>query len=205
MMLFLLSLLNTLINYGEWVLEKGLEASNALLGVFRPKYYVIFKGSSVAYDVNAVSPFATGSRPAAWIYSPIDGAFFSWHQNLFGSLHNPLNKTHSIPVLSLEIVEKETGKVQYDLTEFIEKLQIRRSDGEVTNPSVAELVAAWTTRSQVVVDPARFVARFLDTMAETGEVEITDARPLGADAVDAATEEPVPAVAADTAEESKED
>lgn len=213
MFLLALSFLNTVIQYLEWSFEKGTEVINAVLSVFRPRYYILFKGSPVAYEANTVSPFATGSRPAGWVYSPTDKAFFGWHHSLFGSIHNPFNEVHSIPILSLEIIERETGRVQYDLTEFIESMHIRRASEDVAearNPSIAELVAAWTTRSHVVVDPERFFVRFMDTEANEVETGIDNMRPLNPSRMleihrDAGRNERAGEGTAEEAKEAKED
>jgi len=177
-MLYVLALVNSAMELFQWSYDKASKIKAAIESVFRPNYYIFFKGSSYAYDSAAVTTYGTGSREVEWVYSPTDQAFFAWNNTIFSSLHNYANVTHPIPVLSLEIIDKETQQVQYDLTEFLEKMSVRAPADSHRNPSVAEILAAWAMHSSIVVDPARFSVRLMDSAANELLTAADDQAPL---------------------------
>lgn len=178
MILYVLALVNSAIELGRWSYDKAIKIKAAIESVFRPNYYIFFKGTPYAYDSAAVTTYGTASREVEWVYSPTDQAFFAWNNTIFSSIHNYANATHPIPVLSLEIIDKETQQVQYDLTEFLEKMSVRAPADKHRNPSVAEILAAWAMHSSIVVDPACFSVRLMDSAANEVETAVDDQAPL---------------------------
>jgi hypothetical protein len=215
MLLALLGFLNSTMEFMRLVFEKAHELLDAVMGVFRPRFYIFFENSPFAYESSKISSYATGSRAPAWVYSPTDKMFFHWRHSIVNTVFNSFGVSHNLPIISLEVVNKETGKVDYDLTEFVEHLKVRQEGDRVerVNPSIAQILGAWALQSGVVVDPSRFSARFIDAEADERTVAADDMGGLGKVAAAAepvavaepvATAEPVVEPAA-PAEPAKED
>jgi hypothetical protein len=78
----------------------------------------------------------------------------------------------------MEVVNIETKEVQYDLTDFLEKMSVRAPADKHRNPCVADIMSAWTMHSSIVVDPSRFSVRLMDTAAREFEARVDDGVPL---------------------------
>ena len=184
MILYILALMNSVMEIFNWTYDKAGKIKAAVESVFRPRYYIFFKGSPFAYDSAEVTTYGTGSREVEYVYSTTDRAFFAWNNTIFSSIHNYANVTHPIPVLSMEVINNETKEVQYDLTDFLEKMSVRAPADKLRNPCVAEILSAWTLHSSIVLDPARFSVRLMDTAARELEARADDGVPLCDDAED---------------------
>lgn len=154
------------------------EILNAVKNVFRPKYYILFDGIPTAYDANTVAPYATGSAEPRWVFSPEDISFFEWNRTVYNTVHNFELQSKFLPVLSLEIVNKEDESVHYDLTDFLEQIKVRTTSEEDAYPSISDLIAAWTTRSGIVPNSKKFKASIFTKDAVSMNLDLTDTCPV---------------------------
>lgn len=161
-----------------WSISK--EIAQKVSEVFRPKYFIFFENIPVACNPSDISLYASGSARPQWLYDAKTKTFYAWddglHQSLPMGVHGGNFK--NLPVLSLEIVNTEEIKVQYDLTDFLEEVTVYESNARDPLPSLEHVLAAWTTHSHILLDSHKFKARMIDVMANTIEEPITDRRPL---------------------------
>jgi hypothetical protein len=152
--------------------ETLMELWSAFAGVFSEKKYVIFEGNPHAYHLGAVHTWASGSAVPHWLYNQTRKEFVSWDR-----LEN--NKTYALPYLSMEIMQGE--RVQYDLTDYIGELRVRSMSEERVYPTLAEVLAAWTTGSSVVLHPTRYSVRVITDEGDTHEYTLAGERILDAE------------------------
>ena len=134
-----------------------------------PQVFVFFKGVAGAFDARHVSLIASASAIPEFYYEPANHLFYPYIPTERQEDVRQ-GKQICLPMLSLEILDN-SGKVHYDLTDFLEKIRFVEREG-CTSPAVAHLVAAWQTSSHIIVDPTRFKARFLTSDAEEIECSL---------------------------------
>ena len=164
--------------------QKLIEIYSAVAGVFSEKKYIMFEDAPYAYHANQVHTWASASATAKWSYNRTLKEFVSW-----GDANH--TKSYSLPYLSMEIMQGE--RVQYDLTDYIGGLRVRSSAEERVYPTLAELLAAWTTGSYVVLHPTRYTVRVITEEGDTHEYTLDGEKVVEAAAAAAgevAAEEP---------------
>lgn len=189
--LLLLSLFNTISSLSGWAWTKTKEVSSAVASVFGPKLYLFFGQLPSPYPASSVVPYASGSAPATWLYDADSKAFHEWSGGKPVATGTPYKA--SLPILSMELIENETAF--YDLTDFLEDMIVyreRTSPAKTTFPTVGQILGAWTLSSGVVVDPARFKARMINSSAETIIIPLMDPRDLGTAAAEPLEEGEIP-------------
>jgi hypothetical protein len=155
-------------------LELGTEIFSAVTGVFQPRYYVLFGSRAGIYPVNAVNVSATRGATPSWLYSPMEHL-------LYASVHSLYRIINPLPILSLELVDTEAKRVEYDLTDFIEKVRVqtnRHLDNSVSHEvSISDIIDIWSVHSSIVPS-STLKARVMTAAAEQITTDIYDARPL---------------------------
>lgn len=153
------------------------EIIHAMIGVFVPAMFYLFKNTAGAYRVEDYSPWATGSTRPEWVYHAGNKTWYPWTGHLNDTLNPPTFHTHPLPVLSLEIVEGSAA--HYDLTDFLEPMRVGQlGDVLLQTPSIGQLVNVWATSSRIVVDRERFRARLIDSEGNVVETILNDWRDL---------------------------
>lgn len=133
----------------------------ACTGVFSDQKYVLFDGiPSCAYPLSHVSTWATGSAIPMWMYNASLREFWKWED-----VGCPNAKARTLPFLSMEIVHG--SRVHYDLTEYISSLRLKGTEPRGPSPTIPELLAAWSTTSQIILHPTRFTVRIITEMGDT--------------------------------------
>lgn len=162
-------------------IELGTEVLTAVTGVFQPRFYVLFGSRSGIYPINMVNTTATRGATPAWIYSPNDHLLCEWAGDVNSSVHTLYRIINPLPILSIELVDTEAKRVEYDLTDFIEKVRVqttRHLDNSVShNVSIADIVDIWSVHSSIVPS-STLKARVMTATAEQVTTDIFDARPL---------------------------
>ena len=160
------------------------------------------------YSLEKAVTYASAFAKPQWVWEPRDRNFFEWS----GSKEMALEHTEvrrPLPLLSLEVLDKDTQVVQYDLTDFIEGISVYTQSRAKAFPSMSQIIGAWSLGSGIVLDPHRFVVRYITKYAVTAEVAIetgeTNAYQLDVSELYGMTEEgeadaDVPEVAAKPAE-----
>lgn len=175
--LFLLRAYSKLSDVAVTTLSTIGEMIHAMIGVFVPDMFYLFKNTAGAYKVEDYSPWATGSTRPEWVYNTSNKTWYPWTGHLNDTLNPPTFHTHPLPVLSLEIVEGSAA--HYDLTDFLEPMRVGQlGDVLLQTPSVGQLVNVWATSSRVVVDRERFRARLIDSDGNVVETILNDWRDL---------------------------
>jgi hypothetical protein len=191
--LFLLRAYSKLSDVTTIALSTFGELIHAMIGVFVPKVYFMFRNVAGVYNIEDYAPWATGSARPEWVYHTGNSTWYPWTGHIHDTLNPPTFHTHPLPILSLEIVDGE--RAHYDLTDFLEPMRVGQlGDVLLQTPSVAHLVSAWSVSSRVVVDRERFRARLIDGDGNTVETVLNDWRDLrevleGAGESDAEAEE----------------
>jgi len=136
---------------------------------FVEKNYYLFENISPPFLTTSVNISASSSAVPEWYYLPDKNAFVEWqHDTSLSSLLE--SSPHALPILSMEIVDKDA--VVYDLTDFIEGLQIYNLNS-IFFPCIAHMLGAWSLSSGIVTDVTRgFTVRMIDTNANTIESSI---------------------------------
>jgi hypothetical protein len=144
-LMFLLPLYNSIDTFIRGFYYECTQIWNALRSAIGPKSYIFFEDSGAPYWSVQVTPTASGSAKPEWVYLDDKRCFVEW------GCTNSETKAISLPILSLEIIEKD--KVLYDLTEFLEHIQVYSEKGVF--PSILQLVGAWGLSSGIIVDMNR--------------------------------------------------
>ena len=127
----------------------------AVQSVFIPENYIFFRGIDMPYLDSKVNIKYSRSATPVWSYNPDTNAFKAWGTT--GSF------PHSLPILSLEILEGQ--QVIHDLTDFIERVRVFNS---MNSPDVKHLVHAWILSSELVLDYERGLKiRYINDQADT--------------------------------------
>jgi hypothetical protein len=136
---------------------------------FVEKNYYLFENISYPFLTSSVNISASSSAIPDWYYIPSRKAFLKWENNrTLSSLLE--SKPLALPVLSMEILDKSA--VVYDLTDFIEGLQVYSNDATLL-PSIAHILGAWSLSSGIILDVKRgFTARMINTDANTVESKV---------------------------------
>lgn len=164
--LFMLRMYTALSSWMEstWIILQKMYS--AVKGVFDDELYLFFADTAFAYPSRKVVTWTASSARPSWLYNATEGCFHEWCGSLISTRVKGEYKS-TLPYLSLEIMEGE--HVAYDLTDFIERLTVYREDEEEMYPTVEQVVAAWSTGSNILVDEKRHHLRMMDTSAETIE------------------------------------
>lgn len=118
----------------------------SVLNAFEPQVYYFFDTltPTQAYRNISVNENASSSAKVEWTYN-FDAKHFFEGAECSYSLHH-----RAYPYLSIELVENG-GRVAYDLTDFVEGLQIYSDSRNI--PSVGHIIAAWSLGSHIVLNP----------------------------------------------------
>ncbi len=150
-------------NYITAVVEYTKSVYAKFLNAFNPENYLIFDVNDTVYPEHLVNLSANLSATPVWVYSKDTTAF-----RLYGERGRlvPL----SLPYLSLVIVLD--GEVQYDITEYIEKLKVYTADNlDGPFPSLASVLSAWSLHSGVVLaNNKAIIYRIITDSGDTFEV-----------------------------------
>lgn len=161
--------------------DLGTEILSAVTGVFQPRFYVLFGSRAGIYPVNTVNTTATRGATPTWIYCPTEHLLCEWAGDVNSSVHTLYRIINPLPILSLELVDTEAKRVEYDLTDFVEKVRVqttRRLDDSVgSEVSVSDILDIWSVHSSIVPSSTLKV-RVMTTSAEQVTTDIYDARPL---------------------------
>jgi hypothetical protein len=132
--------------------------------IFGPQTYIFFQGITSPYREVMVNPAASGSAPPEWKYDAKNHTFLE-----YGAATEVQQKSHRLPILSLEIVQKD--KVIYDLTDFLDTVRVYAS-GEKA-PSTQHIIGAWGLSSGIILNRTRgYEARMITNQAATFGVPI---------------------------------
>jgi len=139
--------------------------------MFSPKFYMFFDDSVFPYEFRISQARASGSAIPSLIYNTDSKLFFPWSEEAsFNEIMQ--NDSYELPVLSLEIVDKD-GKVAYDLTDFIEKIKyIDMSGAEI--PAIGHIIAVWQLSSKIILDTHQFSVRYIDANGNTLKTHLRD-------------------------------
>lgn len=150
-------------NYITAVVEYTKNMYAKFLNAFSPENYLFFDINDTVYPEHLVNLSANLSATPVWVYSKDTTAFRLYSER--GRLV-PL----SLPYLSLEIVLE--GEVQYDITEYIEKLKVYTTDNsDGPFPSLVSVLSAWSLHSGVVLDNNKaIIYRIITDSGDTLEV-----------------------------------
>lgn len=148
--------INAVVEHTKWLYDK-------LANAFRPENYLFFDVNDMVYPEHLVDLSAYLSAKPVWIYSKDTSAF-----RLYGENGNLVRL--SLPYLSLEIVLD--GEVLYDVTDYIEKLEVYTTDNsDGPFPSLISVLAAWSLHSGVVLDNNKaIIYRIITDSGDTVEV-----------------------------------
>jgi hypothetical protein len=118
----------------------------SVINAFEPPIYYFFDTLTPTQPYRSiyVNENASSSAKVDWTYN-FDAKHFFEGIGCSYSLHH-----RAYPYLSIELIES-SGRVAYDLTDFVEGLQIY-SDSRST-PSIGHIIAAWSIGSHIVLSP----------------------------------------------------
>jgi hypothetical protein len=175
-MLPLLSFVKSVLYWTDLTSRFTCKLFQAASTAFYPETFVMFGDSPTVYNPSKLSIGASGSPPISWGYTLDTFTFSEWCGSYYNTFVGPIAHSHPLPALSIEIVEND--RVIYDLTDWAEKVRVlTESEGRRT-PSVAQILAAWTLSSGIVLDAPRFTVRLMNEQADTVETSCTDTRPI---------------------------
>ena len=140
---------------------------DSVVKVFSPNIYTFFRDVEFPYPSSSISFQTHGSAYPAWLYSSDTFTFTEWPEG---------DTTSKLPVLSMEVVDGE--EVLYDLTEFVNEINVVREEDSTSFPSVGQILNAWTLSSKIVLDPKLRVTMITAT-AETVNTDLRSSVPLG--------------------------
>ena len=140
---------------------------------FTPAYYIFFNGYYTPYMYSRTNPWASGSAEPTILYNYDTNVFFPYtvYHSMFDT--NLMATAKHIPILSLDIIDSN-DKVQYDLTDFIETMRYIQYDDSGL-PTLAQIVAAWSLSSHIVLDYSRFSIRYINQYGDTIKALLDDA------------------------------
>lgn len=142
--------------------------------LFSPRFFVFFKGYVQPLEFRLTQLFATGQAQATLMYDSENCLFFEYKSGTpFSESCDPILKRHSLPILSLEIIDSSKS-AHYDLSDYIEKLKYI-GDLDLT---LSQVVMAWSTSSSVLPDPERFSLRYINMDGDSFETGLFDSMPL---------------------------
>ena len=140
---------------------------DSLVKAFSPNTYIFFRDVEFAYPSSSISFQTHGSAYPAWLYSADTLTFTEWPEG---------DKPSKLPVLSMEVVDED--EVIYDLTDFVNEINVIQLEDSTTFPSVGQILNAWTLSSKIVLDPKLRVSLITAT-AETVNMDLRSSAPLG--------------------------
>jgi hypothetical protein len=133
----------------------------------KPPTYVFFENIPTPYRLSSVKTYPTASAVGQWYYLPENKYFVQCDLGFYGNI-DPDN-LKSLPLLSMEIVHNNL--TLHDLTDFIGDIKVYSNDN--TFPSISHILGAWSLNSGIVVSQyEEFIARMIDTSANTLEVPV---------------------------------
>jgi hypothetical protein len=179
-LLTILSLCNTLVGWYESLSRFTLKVFNATMTIFHPDTVIFFEKNAAPFNPLKLSYGATGAARVAWGYNLDKLLFVEWCGTYYNTFFGAQGHIHPLPVLSIEIIPSptENDRVHYDLTDWAEKVRIETADAVRHTPTVAQILAAWSLSSGIVLDPSRFRVRLMNEQADTYEASVTDERPI---------------------------
>lgn len=161
-MFFMLRMFNYITAIIDYVNRQRAKLMDAL----KPEYFIFFDQVDMPYPERLVNVSAALSAEPAWRYSTDTYTFVEW------AIHNTPQQGHSVslPYLSMEIVANDS--VQYDLSDYIEKVKIYCADSEkVSYPCLSSIIGAWMLHSGVVLNPKKtMIVRIIDDSGNTHEI-----------------------------------
>jgi hypothetical protein len=153
-----------------------------------PPVYLFFENIPTAYRLSSVKTYPTASASGQWYYLPEKKYFVQWDLGYYGNIGS--DNLKSLPLLSMEIVYNNL--TLHDLTDFIGDIKVYSNDN--TFPSIAHILGAWSLTSGIVVGQFEdFIARMIDTSANTLEVPVCNYDFLAAEATPDSEEDEAPA------------
>jgi hypothetical protein len=186
-----LSLLSTVWGWMETSNRILKRLSNAFDTLFSPRYFIFFEGTHTPHMFHITNPRASGSAAPNLMYNADTHLFFPWSLGYtFEELQQLKHRTTG--VLSIELVDKDTNLVHYDLTDFVESVRYVEAD-DAGEPSIWHIISAWTISSGIVPCQERLLARYVDSSGETHTVPLFEPICLkGEDSADATEDEEAP-------------
>ena len=88
-------------------------------------------------------------------------------------LYFEIGNSVPIPILSLEIVNK-TGKVLYDLTDFIEQMRYIKTSETYRKPSIGHIISVWQICSKIILDENELTVQYINKDGDTIETNLRD-------------------------------
>ena len=142
--------------------------------LFNPRYYIFLKGSVYPHQVEINQVLKNTMAAPELFYNADERLFFPWSatQSIEEITSNPRSP---IKILSLELLSDD-GKLQYDLTDFIESMRSVIIPGGAV-PTLGQIISVWQLWSRVLLDPSQTNARYIDTDGNVVETNVrsTDA------------------------------
>lgn len=169
-------------NYITAVVEYTKQLYEKCVKAFSPENYLFFDTNTAVYPEHLVDTSANLSATPQWTYSKDTTVFRLWGEEKLVPV--------TLPYLSLEVLFDD--EVQYDVTDYIEKLKVYTADSsDGPFPSLMTVLAAWSLHSGVVLDNNRaIIYRIITDSGETVEVrqyeesEVTEDEELQAESTE---------------------
>jgi hypothetical protein len=168
--------------YGVLCYESAVETSTYIFDksvylfdiLFSPRFFVFFKGYVQPLEFRLTQLFATGQARAILMYDSENCLFFEYKNGTpFSESCDPSLKRHTLPILSLEIIDS-SKTAHYDLSDYIEKLKYI-GDLDLT---LSQVLMAWSTASSILPDPERFSLRYINMDGDSFETDLFDSKSL---------------------------
>ena len=143
---------------------------------FSPAYYIFFEGYWTPYLYSRTNPWASASAAPTMLYNYDTNVFFPYtvYNSMFDN--HLMSIAKPIPILSLDIIDS-AEKVRYDLTDFIETMRYIQYDNSQL-PTLAQIVAAWSLSSHIVLDSSRFSIRYINQYGDALNALLDDANDI---------------------------
>ena len=146
-----------------------------------PRFYVFFDEYSIPFPAHSVNLDATLSAKPNLVYNVEMSVFFPYLPNVSFADMLTKYKSNTLPILSLEIIDKN-GTAVRDLTEFIENIRYIYVENHFA-PTVSDIIAAWSVSNAIPIDRTLFRVRYITLEGDEVDSSLMDASELAEEPV----------------------
>ena len=154
---------------------------DAILYAMSPRFYVFFDEYSIPFPAHSVNLDATLSAKPNLVYNVEMSVFFPYLPNVSFADMLTKYKSNTLPILSLEIIDKN-GTAVRDLTEFIENIRYIYVENHFA-PTVSDIIAAWSVSNAIPIDRTLFRVRYITLEGDEVDSSLMDASELAEEPV----------------------